>query len=336
MNTNKWLARFPRPRGCNYIPACCVNPIDFWRAESFPIEVIERELSWVAAIGLNSVRVFLHDLVWMHDPEGFLGRFDHFLTVASAQGVSCLPVVFDDCWDPEPLWGPQPDPIPGVHNSRWVTSPARVLADSPGEWGKLERYVAAFLRRFGADERIIGWDLYNEPGNAMHPDPWREKPELRGERALPLLRAVHEWARSTAPRQPLTVGCWRMSPEMEALNSFQLDHSDVLSFHCYGGADALGTLLETHRRPGKPVWVTEWLARSSGSTVEAILPAMRASGAGWYCWGLVAGATQTFQPWGSPRNAPESEPWHHDLLRPDGSAYDPREIELLVADSKRV
>ncbi len=42
-------------------------------------ETIDRELGWAAALGFNSMRVFLHHLLWERDREGFLERVEQFL-----------------------------------------------------------------------------------------------------------------------------------------------------------------------------------------------------------------------------------------------------------------
>jgi hypothetical protein len=44
--------------------------------------------------------------------------------------------------------------------------------------------------------------------------------------------------------------------------------------------------------------------------------------------GLVNGRTQTHLPWPAFSRLAEGALWHHDLSHPDGTPYDPREIEL--------
>ena len=40
-------------------------------------------------------------------------------------------VLFDGVWNPNPIAGTQPEPIPGVHNSQWVQSPGAELLGDP-------------------------------------------------------------------------------------------------------------------------------------------------------------------------------------------------------------
>ena len=50
-----------------------------------------------------------------------------------------------------------------------------------------------------------------------------------------------------------------------------------------------------------------------------------------YCWGFVAGKTQTIYPWDSWKKKYTEEPpvWFHDILRPDGSPFRPAEADYI-------
>jgi hypothetical protein len=135
-------------------------------------------------------------------------------------------VFFDDCWNSEPNIGHQPAPKPGIHNSGWVQSPSvAVVNQGPSAWGRPERYVRDIIGSFADGERILLWDLYNEPGNSGN-----------GEKFLPLVQAVFEWARAANPSQPLTVDVWFDNGD---LNEFQLTASDVITFHHYWEPETL-------------------------------------------------------------------------------------------------
>jgi hypothetical protein len=75
------------------------------------------------------------------------------------------------------------------------------------------------------------------------------------------------------------------------------------------------------------------VARSAGSTFEAILPYFHEEKIAAYNWGAVSGKTQTIYPWDSwdKKYTDEPTPWHHDIFRPDGSPYDPKETALIKA-----
>ncbi|HVF26245.1 MAG TPA: hypothetical protein VNA23_10170, partial [Anaerolineales bacterium] len=214
---NEWYARQPWLIGCNFIPSNAINQLEMWQADSFDPTTIDSELSWAAGIGFNTVRTFLHDLAWEADSSGFKNRINHFLDIASRHGIRPILVIFDDCWNPNPAIGSQPVPKPGIHNSGWVQSPGLdVVNQDSSTWGRLENYVRDIIGSFANDERILLWDLYNEPGNSGN-----------GERSLPLVKSVFEWAWAVNPSQPLSVGVWFDNRE---LNEFQLAASDIITF----------------------------------------------------------------------------------------------------------
>lgn len=310
---NEWYARQPWLVGCDFIPSTAINQLEMWQAETFDEVTIDRELGWAADIGMNTVRVYLHDLAWHADPDGFKKRMDRFLTIAEKHHIRPLFVFFDDCWNDNPKIGKQPEPIPGVHNSGWMQSPGKAVVNNPAEWGRLEAYVRDVVGTFGKDERILLWDLYNEPGNSEQ--------HLK---SLPLLKKVFEWARAAGPSQPLSAGLWYDNNE---LNAFQLEASDVITFHNYNDARSLTDQIAKLKKHGRPVICTEWMRRPI-SVVQSHLPIFAREHVGCINWGLVSGKTQTIYPWGSKKGAPEPKPWFHDLFHKDGRPYDPAEIAL--------
>src|SRR5664279_6216271 len=151
--------------GSNYTPAYAINQLEMWQAETFNESQINTELGWAEGLGMNTMRVFLHDKLWQQDPEGFKKRINSFLTIASRHHIRPMLVLFDSCWDPNPKLGPQHPPIPGVHNSGWVQSPgAQVLKDS-SQYPRLKDYVTGVVGAFANDNRILAWDIWNEPDN---------------------------------------------------------------------------------------------------------------------------------------------------------------------------
>ena len=71
-----------------------------WQESTFDPAQIDKELGWAEAMGMNTMRVFLHDLLWQQDAPGFRKRIDQFLTIASRHHIRPLFVLFDSCWDP--------------------------------------------------------------------------------------------------------------------------------------------------------------------------------------------------------------------------------------------
>ena len=312
-----WYRQRPWIVGCNYIPAYAVNQLEMWQPETFDLAAIGAELDLAASLGFNTLRVFLHDLLWTN-PAVLLEHLDRFLDAAQARGIAIMPVFFDGVWLNYAHPGSQPAPIPGVHNSQWLQSPTAKAAVDPAQWPRLEDYLGGVLDRFADDERVLVWDVYNEPGN-----------ESTITNALPLLDAAFRWARSIGVSQPLTSGIWDITAAFSQLNRFQLLASDLLSFHHYGQVAELEWWIRSLRLLGRPMVCTEYMARPLGSTFESHLPALQAEDIGAISWGLVAGRTQTIHAWDSPRDADEPDVWFHDIFRADGTPHDADEVALI-------
>jgi hypothetical protein len=334
---NAWYARQPWLVGSNYVPKSAINQLEMWQAETFDLVEIDRELAWAEAMGMNTMRVFLHDLPWQQDSAGFRQRIDRFLTIASRHHIRPLLVLFDSCWDPLPHLGPQHPPIPGVHNSGWVQSPGATALGDASQYPRLRAYVQGVVGAFANDDRILAWDVWNEPGadNAGS----YSKEELRDKlaRVTLLLPQAFAWARAAHPVQPLTSGVWAVdtSPDgadLGALQQIQLRESDIVTFHNYSWPEYFKREVAWLKKYNRPVICTEYMARSVGSTFETILPIAKRERVGVINWGFVAGRTQTYFPWESwqhPYVLDQPPVWFHDVLRPDGTPYRQAEVDLI-------
>ncbi len=338
-----WYAAQPVPFGCNFVPSTAVNALEMWQAPTFNSVTIDRELGIAAALGMNSVRVFLHDLLWA-DPAGCVARLDALLGLAAGHGLTVMPVLFESCWDGAPVAGPQLPPRAGVHNSRWVQSPGMAALADPAARPRLGAYVTGVVAAFARDPRILCWDVWNEPDNGPEVNA-RDHETLAAKAALvlPLLDAAFGWVRAAGATQPLTSavwsGDWSNPAALTPIQRCQLDQSDVVSFHNYDVADDFARRVRWLAALGRPVLCTEYMARPRGSTFAAILPVARPAGVGLFNWGLVRGATQTHLPWDSwdhPYLGPAPEPWFHDICDPDGTPHDAAEAGLLQGHGARL
>ena len=190
-----WFAQQTWPVGCNFSPSSAINQIEMWQADTFDPATIERELGWAEGLGFNTVRVFLHDLLWQQDSQGFLKRIEQFLAIADKHHIRVVFVLLDAVWDPFPKIGPQREPKPHVHNSGWVQSPGVAILKNPARHDELAPYVKGVVGHFRKDPRILAWDIFNEPDNINRPAYVRFEPENKAELALPLLQKAFAWAR---------------------------------------------------------------------------------------------------------------------------------------------
>lgn len=311
----QWYRSLPWLVGANFTPSTAINQLEMWQQDTFDPTTIDRELKWASALGMNCVRVYLHDLLHTQDSSGFKGRIEKYLQIAAWHNIQTIFVLFDDCWNQEPKLGKQPDPKPGVHNSGWVQSPGSARVVDPGTWESLENFVSDIVSTFAQDSRVLFWDLYNEPGN-----------NNLGDKSLPLLKKAFQWARQAEPSQPLTVALWFNNI---ALNELILSESDIITFHNYSDVASLVEQIAELKNHNRPLVCTEYMARTRGSLFVTHMPIFKQEGVGCINWGLVSGKTNTIFPWGSQEGTPEPELWFHDILRSDGTPFDAQEMEFI-------
>ena len=329
-----WYSKQPWLVGANFIPSDAINELEMFQATTFNPELNDKELGLGESIGMNTMRVFLQDQLWSQDPEDFKKRLDTFLSIAAKHHIRPLLVLFDSCWETNPHLGPQHPPIPGIHNSGWVQSPGKQeLLDRSYE-PKLKNYVEGVVGAFANDDRILGWDVWNEPDNRGGDTVADESAKVK--RVAELLPKVFAWARSANPRQPLTSGVWTgdwTHPDHEsAVTRIQLAESDVISFHDYSWPEEFEARIISLQQYHRPILCTEYMARGAGSTFDNSLPIAKKYNVAAINWGLVAGKTQTYFPWDSwdkPYVRSQPTVWFHEVFRQDDTPYRQHEVDLI-------
>jgi hypothetical protein len=296
----KWYEKQPWLVGTNFITSSAINQLEFWQEDTFDLELIEKELKLSASIGMNTHRVFLHDLLWEQDPIGFVKRIDQYLTISEKYGIKTMFVFFDGVWHPSPKLGKQPEPLLNVHNSGWVQSPGANLLRDTLAYHKLEQYVKGIIKHFANDERVLIWDLYNEPaqlGIASHDISKQRAIELYGQigieindenypmynlkqiddrtnkqyYTLQLLKKAVGWVREINPSQPITTGIynwdsdWGDFKQLSELDQFILSSSDIISFHEYGDKASGIKRIDQLNKYNRPLMCTEYLNRNNNT-----------------------------------------------------------------------
>ena len=335
---NGWMV------GTNFNPSTAINQLEFWQEDTYDPETIERELEWSAELGMNSHRVYLHNLLWDQDSLGFLKRVENYLGIADSNDIKTLFVLLDDCWHPVPKLGKQPDPLPFIHNSGWVQAPGSAILGDSLRHQEIKNYIKGVMSHFADDKRIVGWDLYNEPGNETPLDPrYPDRgPEVKDKDiyTLSLLKKAFKWAREVNPSQPITTSVWKTwgkdknwskLDSLSDLSRFAISNSDVISFHTYGNIEEMRLRIDQLEKYNRPILCTEYLARGQGSTFQAMLPLLKEKQISAINWGFVAGKTNTAFPWSSWQEKFDSLPkiWHHDIYLPDKTPYNQKEIDFI-------
>lgn len=313
---NAWYKQHAWINGSDFIVSSAVNQLEMWQADTFDPKRIDTELGWAEGIGFNTMRVFLHSIAWKQDPAGFKKRVNQYLTIANKHHIQTIFVFFDDCWNASPKAGKQPEPRTGVHNSGWMQDPGMPFPTS-AQLVALHAYVRDVLQTFKHDQRVLLWDLYNEPGN-----------NNKDNATLPLLTAIFRWAKEVNPDQPVSAGIWNWS--LEDLNKFQLAHSDVITYHDYESPEWHQRVVQLLKAYGRPLICTEYMARPRNSTFENTMPMLKRENVGAINWGLVEGKTNTKYAWGTPMpNGDDPKLWFHEVFRKDGTPYKTEETDLI-------
>ncbi len=338
-----WYNSKPWLRGCNYMSADCANRIDQWQEYGFEerLKTTDEELNLAKQTGFNTIRIIPEFIVWKKEHDGFMERFERYLQVADKHGISCMVVFGNDCMPPKEealkrfVLGEQKFDI-GYHGGRKVSQHGTFdgagyhLLDEE-EFAK-EHYlwVKEIVTKYKDDERIVMWDVFNEPGNSK-----------RGNLSLPHIKKFIEIIREINPIQPITMGAWNWhTVSLDALSpieKFALENSDIISYHDYGSFAKNVEIINELKKLGRPIVCTEWLARCTQNTVEEMFPLFFLEKIGCYNWGFVAGKYQTFEPWNHIWDSYDKNPnmnfdftkWFHDLYRPNHRPYNPKEIELI-------
>ena len=331
---NDWYAKQPWLVGANYIPSDAINELEMFQAATFNPSLNDKELGLAESIGMNTARVFLQDQLWQQDAAGFKKRLDTFLSIAAQHHIRPLLVLFDSCWETDPHLGPQHPPMPGIHNSGWVQSPGKERLLNRAVEPELKAYVQGVVGAFAKDDRILGWDIWNEPDNKGG-DKEQDVP-AKVRRVEELLPKAFAWAREMHPTQPLTSGVWTgnwSDPAKEsATTKIQLAESDVISFHNYDWPESFAAHIDSLAGQHRPLLCTEYMARGNGSTFDTILPIAKQRHVAAINWGLVAGKTQTYLPWDSwqrPYVSTQPAIWFHEVFKQDDTPYRQREVDLM-------
>ena len=336
-----WYHARPWIRGCNYMSADCANRVDQWQELGFEerFATTEAELKLMQETGFNSVRLILEYVVWEKEHDSFMERFERYVSLCAKYGISCMIVLANDCMPPKTElwklpdvgeqhydWGYHGGKKHSQHSTLHSGPAPHFYLDEPETRAKYYEMVREIVTRYKNDERICIWDVYNEAGNSR-----------RRELSLPILKELFELVREIDPIQPLTAGIFSFSPNVESINEFILENSDIITYHCYKDYNSHVKIIKKLKEYGRPIINTEWLGRCFGNDVFSLFPLFYLEGIGCYNWGFVAGKYQTYEPyegtWTKYYNGElpnvDFTKWFHDLYRPNHRPYDPKEIDVI-------
>jgi hypothetical protein len=341
-----WYNSRPWITGINFIPSTTINATEWW--QSFDHERvftdIGKELSLAQSVGFNSLRVMFPFQIWQKDKQLFFKHMDEFLDLCHTFGLTVMPLLFSDCCVPKELskdiqFGKQPDPVPGYFGGSPVTCFAEtteagyLVIDEPGMDIVVEEYIKELAEHYGQDNRILIWNIWNEPGNSK-----------RGSRSLKMMTNVFHWLRKYDVSQPLTTDVYAAMPDYPFPDEYLKDPrieteielaaielSDIISFHYYGDYVHTRMFIERLRKYERPLICDEWLHRPMRSFVQTHLPLFKKENVGSYMFGFVNGKRQYHVVWEylKKRNDMDLNLWMHDIFHSNFKPYDLEEIEVI-------
>lgn len=290
-------------KGAIYIPTNCVNQIQQW--EEFDPAINDRELRYASVYGLNTIRIYLHYLVYEKNKEKFLKDLETFLTLADKHNLKVVVSFFDDVWDGEPHLGPQLAPVLGQHNKRWAQCPGNKIKENYGAYkDKLKAYVQDVVDAHFNDPRILFWEPYNEPG-------FLQKGKYL-DATITLLNDSRIWIKETGTPIPLTSTA---DPDFKGLN-----FSDFYSWHSYHRG---------YQGPEGPEAINTECMNRVDQTLAGIIDNFGKRKNGYIVWELGIGRTNSRFSWISPKNSPEPSMPFQGLIYPDGHPWDTNEVALI-------
>lgn len=346
---NDWYKKLPWLRGCNYLPSNCINRLDMWQSHQSDehLKMADKELAMCDSIGFNTVRLWLNFDVYFSEKQAFFDILEKYISLCDRHHQSVMLVCYyeedlpyGDVFIPKQI-GEQR--MYYTHFNRDYALYNQLKAEKAYkhymEYEEIKPLyidmVESVAKKYANDNRILCWNIANEPGM------------LLGERCVPLLKELFELVRHCQVSQPLCSDVWRGINEDGTFKSpeetvgFEL--SDCISFHSYSKYDKftnnIRVLKEYYNRP---IFMTEWLNRCNHNDVHDVYPFMQEQNIACYCWGFVAGKTMTTEPWDDMWIQYDSTPdidfdftkWQHDLFRMNGRPYDPKEIEIIKSTNK--
>ena len=343
----KWYNKLPWIRGFCYYPSCCVNRVEMWQEYNWDYvkSVIDKELALAHEWGFNAVRIIGQLEVYIDQKKSYLEHIEEFLEIAHKYNIYVMFCFGNDCvvqkhnyeW---PKYGPQEFDF-GYHSGRAksphvvMNEPGYNIIDEPEYEQKFYEMVETIISKYKDDERILIWDLYNEPGNS-----------LREMRSFKYIQRIFEIGREINPIQPLAACCWLYDKSDQPFKEIELrslDLSDVILYHCYLSFDQHDRVVKyLKEKYDRPLFNTEWLHRIWHNNVEDLFPYFRENRIGCFNWGWVTGKSQTREPWewlfneydkGRGRDWDFSK-WQHDLVRSNLRPYDYKEYEIIKRENQ--
>ena len=273
---NEWYRKQGWLRGCNFMGSDCSCRLDTFQSYRHEerLKTAEREIALAQKIGFNTVRIWANFDVYYAEPESYMEIFDKYIDLFAKYGQKVMVVLAyeedlprGDVFIPKQM-GEQKYLV-GSHFGRFplTEEQQQLIPKHYMEYSetrdKFIEMVIRTVRKYANDERIICWNIINEPGIRL------------GERSIDIMKTLFEIVRAEDPIQPLCADIWNGIKDGKLYNKIEevaFELSDIVSFHSYQPYDRVVAEIRHHQKSGRPVLLTEWLHRINHNDVHNLYP----------------------------------------------------------------
>lgn len=310
-------------RGFNYQPSYGSNGFELWQKFDANTIAIELDRGKKFFPKMNALRWWQSWDSFIRDPKRYAHDFDVTLDMAAKIGCKVMPVLFNRWHDRTLDYG-------GIYIDHFLPRASWVQQKK-----MFEPYLEAIVGVHAKDDRILAWDLCNEP--FAYSRPQSEMPEV-AKAEFGWLKEMHDTCKRLGATAPLTVG---IHPGDGLAGIRQIEPiSDVLTIHPYwrpkskgdGGKNAYEKKLDEYvgfaLQVKKPLLASEtcWGEMDDSRRVEIIrysLTQLKQRNIGWLVYllhhSLIADAHR-------PEFGPVGGPGNLSFIEADGSLRPGHEI----------
>jgi hypothetical protein len=223
---------YSRIRGFNYQPSYHYNGCGIWL--NFRTDLVDLELGRGKKYfpGINTVRLWLSVDAFAVNPKKAAQNFEAALRIANKHGLQVVATLFNNWHSLPDFGGLSLEMVRYWGDPKNNTIPLNLLA----------AYVEQIACAHGRDDRVLLWDLCNEPFNSGNDSEYAE-----------WMGRVYRQCKAAGVRASLGVSVPPSLKQLELVEPI----SDVLMIHPYGNQKFMEGALVLGRKAGKPVIATE-------------------------------------------------------------------------------
>jgi hypothetical protein len=242
-------------RGFGVVPSWAANIVDAWRL--YDGARFREEVALARKVHANCIRLWIEFAAWKTDPDNVTAKFLDAVAGIAENGMKVMPCLFNHWHDRKLDYG--------------GTSAA-------GDWGPHLKYVKSLVTPLANDDRVLIWDLCNEPGS-------REA----NTQEFKWLSEIAATVRGCGAKQPITIGTMSgvnittFAPLVDVLNGHPYAH------HREGLKVLIASFTTISKELGKPFLVNETIPGALDDSVRAetarfYTEMLSAAGFGWMGW----------------------------------------------------